>query len=331
MSLKLKNKRCTKTQKVHSMDTKLKWYQRICLELLWAFFLLLSYMPRFLRYYVLKPFIAIILILLGYRRKVIITNLTNSFPEKDTLEIKQICRRYYYVLAEVIVDTISLVGAGEDRKDKAVNWINHQELNAELDGKDWIAMGAHYGCWEYLPLWSRVQKCNTFMSVYHPLKSTVFDVFYQRIRLLSDNIALVPMRNTFAYYLRNRNKGKGIILGLLSDQSPYLHADSHWFKFMNQDTTFIDGAESIALKFKLPIYFANTTRLAPGRYVVHMDQIYDGKEEVPKHAITERYARKLEEMIHRCPELWMWSHRRWKHTPEEHAKYFSKDTTTDQQ
>lgn len=311
------------------MDTKLKWHQKIGLELLWAFSFLMGHTPRCFRYHMLKPFIAMIIILLGYRRKVIIENLTNSFPEKSAKEIKQICRRYYFFLAEVVVDTLSLVGASEKHKDKAVDWINSKEMNENLDGKDWIAVGAHYGCWEYLPLWSRKQKSNIFMSVYHPLRSPVFEVFYQRLRNVSDNIALVPMKSTFSYYLKNRNKGKGLILGLLSDQSPDLRADSHWFKFLNQTTAFIDGAEHIAKKFKLPIYFAYTTRLAPGRYKVRLDMLYDGMEEVEKNEITGRYAKKLENMIHECPELWMWSHRRWKFTPETQVEFFGAHTLSE--
>ena len=260
------------------MNTTLKWYQKACLESLWASLFLLSHTPRFFKYYMLKPFLASILILVGYRRKVITRNLTNSFPDKTPAEIKDLCRSNYLFLAEVIVDTISMVGASEERKRKAVNWTNRKEINDKLDGKDWIAIGAHYGCWEYLPLWSMMQKSNTFMSVYHPLKSIVFEYFYQRIRKVSDNIVQIPMRNAIPYYLKNRNKG--MILGLLSDQSPALYQNSHWYRFLNQDTVFIDGAEIIAMKYKLPIYFAHTTRLAPGRYNVRLVELYDGQEEV---------------------------------------------------
>ena len=45
------------------MDTKLKWHKRVILELLWGASLILSYTPRFFKYYMLKPFIASILIL----------------------------------------------------------------------------------------------------------------------------------------------------------------------------------------------------------------------------------------------------------------------------
>ena len=41
-----------------------------------------------------------------------------------------------------------------------------------------------------------------------------------------------------------------------------------------------------------------------------------GEEEVAEHEITERYVRRLESMIRERPELWMWSHRRWKHKRE---------------
>ena len=35
---------------------------------------------------------------------------------------------------------------------------------------------------------------------------------------------------------------------------------------------------------------------------------------------------RLEAMIRRRPELWLWSHNRWRHTPEKQAKRFGKST-----
>ena len=86
----------------------------------------------------------------------------------------------------------------------------------------------------------------------------------------------------------------------------------------------------MALKFKLPVYFAHSKRIAPGRYEIRFDEIYDGKEEVAPHEITERYVEKLESMIMECPELWMWSHRRWKQTPERQTLRFGKNTLQEQ-
>ena len=308
------------------MEKGLKWHQKVGLELLWFFSLITSYTPRFFKYYILKPIVAFILRISGYRYKVIKTNLRNSFPQKNEKEINKIARRYYSFLGEVVVDTINLVDAGEKRKDYVADWVNSKEMNEKLCGKDWIAVGAHYGCWEYMLLWSRQLQDSKLMGVYHPMESIVFEHFYRRLRNVSDKLLQVPMKQTILYFLRNRKSGYGTVMGLVADQSPTLRPDSHWFKFLNQDTAFHDGAEAMALKFKLPVYFAYSKRIAPGRYQIRFDEIYNGTEEVAPHDITERYVRKLENMILECPELWMWSHKRWKHTPEKQKLRFGKST-----
>lgn len=308
------------------MNTGLKWYKRIALELLWGASLILSYTPRFFKYYMLKPFIASFLILLQYRKKVIKSNLEKSFPEKDAKEIRGIILRNYLFLAEVMVDTINLVGANERRKDLVANWVNSKEMNRKLGGEDWIAMGAHYGCWEYMLLWSRQLEGSKLMGVYHPMSSEVFEHFYRRLRDVSDKLLQVPMKQTILHFLRNRKNGYGTVIGLVADQSPNLRPDSHWFDFLNQKTVFHDGGEAMALKLKLPVYFAYSKRTAPGRYDIRFDEIYDGKEEVEPYVITRRYIDKLENMIRECPEIWLWSHRRWAHTPERQEKRFGKST-----
>lgn len=308
------------------MEKGLKWHQKVGLELLWFFSLITSYTPRFFKYYILKPIVAFILRMSGYRYKVIKTNLRNSFPQKNEKEINKVARRYYSFLGEVVIDTINLVGASEKRKDYVADWVNSKEMNEKLCGKDWIAVGAHYGCWEYMLLWSRQLQDSKLMGVYHPMESIVFEHFYRRLRNVSDKLLQVPMKQTILYFLRNRKSGYGTVMGLVADQSPTLRPDSHWFKFLNQDTAFHDGAEAMALKFKLPVYFAYSKRIAPGRYQIRFDEIYNGTEEVAPHEITERYVRKLESMILECPELWMWSHKRWKHTPEKQKLRFGKST-----
>mgnify|MGYP000354730086 FL=1 len=81
----------------------------------------------------------------------------------------------------------------------------------------------------------------------------------------------------------------------------------------DRDTIFFDGGEKLALRCNLPVYFVRMERLQRGRYQMSFEPIYDGVEEVAEYEITERYVRRLEAMICEHPELWMWSHRRWKH------------------
>jgi KDO2-lipid IV(A) lauroyltransferase len=116
------------------------------------------------------------------------------------------------------------------------------------------------------------------------------------------------------------------VLGLISDQAPPLRADTEWFDFLNRKSTFIEGSERIAMRFKLPVYFLHIERVKAGLYRLRFDPLYDGTEEVEPMEITRRYARALESMIREHPELWLWSHNRWKHSPETQVRRFGKMT-----
>ena len=49
-------------------------------------------------------------------------------------------------------------------------------------------------------------------------------------------------------------------------------------------------------------------------------------EEVEPNEITRRYVVALESMIREHPELWLWSHKRWKHNPAKQLQRFGKMT-----
>lgn len=258
--------------------------------------------------------------LVRYRRKVILGNLERSFPELSHKEHLKLMHLNIRRLSEAIVGTISLAGAKPESKGGLIEWDNGEEHLQRTRGKDWIAMASHFGCWEYFLLWCWFDRESTFLGVYHPLKSKVFEQFYIRLRALAPNISLTPMHDTVRCYLRNRQSQSNTILGLIADQNPPLRPDSHWFNFLNQDTVFFDGAEKLALRFNLPVYFVNVRRISAGRFAVKLDQLYDGKEALEPNVLTERYVKALENMIRQRPELWMWSHKRWKHTREKQQK-----------
>lgn len=301
-------------------EKELSFGKRIALELLWGTCRVIHYMPRWFRYYLLKPFIYGLLRLLRYRRKIVNRNLALCFPEKSEKERKRIANRYYKSLAEVMVDTISLAGVGKKRASEIAIWTNREEHYARTKGKDWIAICAHYGCWEYYMLWCHVDPEVRFMGVYHPLRSSVFECFYRRLRNFAPTIDQVPMHETARFYLRNRGKSHGTCIGLISDQSPRLSVDTVWYDFFGQPTAFVEGGAHLATKFSIPIYFINVHRVAPGKYEFRFDELYDGKEEVDIQEITRRYARVLESMIRETPELWLWSHHRWRYNPERQKK-----------
>ncbi|WP_295938804.1 lysophospholipid acyltransferase family protein [uncultured Alistipes sp.] len=295
---------------------ELNFGQKILLETLWLGARLFAMLPYWFKYYVIENLLFFILYYcLRYRMKVVRTNLRNSFPEKSEEELRVIRRNFYRTLAEIFVDTVNMAHMTDEKARTIIGVKNLDEHYDATHGRDWIALSAHFGCWEYSSYWGLYDRSQMLVAVYHPLRSQVMEQLYQRLRKF-ENSMTVSMKDSLRFYLRNREHGvdgKNLVMGLIADQNPPRRPDSHWFRFLNQDTIFFEGGEKLALRCKLPVFFVRMERLQRGRYQMVFEQIYDGVEPVAEFEITERYVRKLEAMIREHPELWMWSHRRWKH------------------
>lgn len=299
------------------METpKLNLFQRLWLEILWGGMRLFAMLPYWFKYYIVENGLFFLLCyVLRYRRQVVRENLRNSFPEKSDRELRTIRHRFYRTLAEIFVDTVNLAHKSTARAREMLSIEGFDEQAQRVQGRDWIAMLAHFGCWEYCSYWGLFEPSQMVVAVYHPLRSPVMECLYQRLRN-SSYATTVAMNDCVRFYLRHRGTGiggKNMALGLIADQNPPKRPNSHWFRFLNQDTIFFDGGEKLARRFRLPVYFVRMERLQRGRYRMSFDLLYDGTEEVAENEITERYVRALEQMIRQRPELWMWSHRRWKH------------------
>ena len=157
--------------------------------------------------------------------------------------------------------------------------------------------------------------------MYKTLHNRVMDMLYRSIRSRM-GMEPVPMSVILRHVVRDRQQGIRMGIGLIADQAPpWFHRD-YWYDFLGQPTSFYDGLENMALRFGMPVYFVHIDKIRRAHYTARFELIYDGQERVAPHEITKRYAAKLEAMIRQRPELWLWSHRRWKHkpTPEELEK-----------
>lgn len=295
-------------------NQKLTFAQRTAVAVLWALCRGFALLPHFVRHYIFGyPIYLLLCYIIRYRRKVMMTNLHNSFPEKSEKELCRICRGAYRNLTEQIVNMLSQSGVSDEELQRRMVFPSPEAAQAAVVGQSAVFMTAHYGPWESGSVVSLAFKEHTFVAVYHELESVVFDELFKRIRQHT-NVELVSMKRLMRYFIDNRN-GRPMILGLISDQNPTIRPNFHWHKFLHQWTAFYNGAEVLALKYGLPVYYFSPRRVRTGYYEGHFTCLYDGKEQVEDNVIIERYARILEEDIIQHPEMWMWTHRRWKHTP----------------
>jgi len=89
---------------------------------------------------------------------------------------------------------------------------------------------------------------------------------------------------------------------------------AYWVQFLNRETAFLHGMEKHARLNNLPVIYADIQRIKRGYYVIEFSVLTQQPLELEEGVLTEMYARKLESIILKKPENWLWSHRRWKHS-----------------
>ena len=89
--------------------------------------------------------------IIRYRRKVVGRNLSTSFPEKSSAEIKTIERQFYHWLCDYAVETIKLLHVSDDELLRHLEFRGCDEVEKYMDkGLSVAWMLGHYCNWEYL-------------------------------------------------------------------------------------------------------------------------------------------------------------------------------------
>ncbi len=195
---------------------------------------------------------------------------------------------------------------------KRITFSNIEAIKgAEEKDQDVIAIMAHYGNWEYMPSINLHFKAQGF-SVYRPLKSKGFDQYMLELRSRFGT-RNVTMKNTLRKVVELRKSRTRFVLGLIADQSPARQEIQYWTNFLTQTTPILMGPEKIAKLTNGKVVFLKLSKPKRGHY--HVDVIEFPKKiaETVENEITEWHVRLLEECIKERPELWLWSHKRWKY------------------
>lgn len=252
-----------------------------------------------------------------YRVKIVKKNIYDSFPEKSDKEKNKIIKDFYLHFADYFVETIKLLHISDSHMRHHMVFKNMDIVDKRLDqGRSAIIYAGHYANWEYLPsitLWTRhdIEDC-VFAQIYRPLRNKWFDTFFLKLRSRFNSQSFA-MRNSLRDLIRLRQNGKQSITGFISDQHPRGNDSNHVIRFLNHDTAFITGSETLARKLDFDTFYFDIEKVKRGYYTVTIRQIALNPGEVKPMTITNTYASMLETSIRRNPSLWLWTHNRWKH------------------
>ena len=247
----------------------------------------------------------------GYRRKVVLTNLRNSFPEKSEEGIQRIRRRFEQWFCDLTLETIKTLTISPTAVRRRVDFEGVELLRpyAEQGQSVVLALG-HFGNWELAGARDSAEPgLPQLYVIYHPLQNKRFDRLVHHMRT-RHGTRLYTMRETSKSMLRDRHLNTAT--AFIADQTPAPER-AHWMTFLNQDTPVFQGTESLSRKLGYPVVYISITRPGRGHYHLQVETLVADPRSTDEGEITEIHTRRLEQDIINYPDLWLWTHRRWKH------------------
>jgi len=244
-----------------------------------------------------------------YRREVVMGNLKQAFPEKSEEERIRIAKKFYRNFTDNFIETIKLISATPAWLEK--HFIADFTIPNQVyaTGRKAQLLVGHNFNWEMALMRLPVGAKHKVLIVYLKLSSPLFERLIYKVRTRTGAFLLpaTEMREAIAPH---RNSQYMIVLG--ADQNPGDPENAYWFPFLNKDTPFVKGPEKAARKENIPIIFSKFTQRKRGYYEMHFELGIENPVELPEGEVTKRYVDYLEKFIKETPEMWLWSHRRWK-------------------
>lgn len=254
--------------------------------------------------------------IIRYRRKLAYKNIRLSFPEKSKDEIDDIERRFYHHLSDVIVEIIWSYRATDEEMCERMQFENVADMEHWAQEKQGVFfMLGHFGNWEWT---ADIQKRYTnpdmqHYNVYRRLKNKSADQTMLELReKRSGKGSCIEKNNILRHLITIRKTGKPFSLGLISDQKVQPQNAYYWTDFFHRNTSFLGGGEVLATKFDWAVTYVHIRQAERGKYIARVDLIEDSPKQASQYSITEKFARALENNIQEQPELWLWTHNRWK-------------------
>lgn len=283
----------------------------------YVFVMMVSVMPFKVLYWFSNFSSFIMLRVTGYREQVVLSNLRKAFPQKAEAEIQRICRAFYRNLTDNFVESFKTFTIRNSTVIKRHKIINPELLDKLMEQHHGI-IGAtgHYGNWEWGSLSGSLQCKKDFVAFYKPVRNKYLDKILRNSRSKCGT-ELESVYNTAKTFAKYENKDRVFLL--VGDQSPTEGKQleqAYWTSFLGRKTAFLYGIEKYARKYNYPVIYIDIQRVKRGFYELELTVIVEDPSKCKEGEITELYKNKLEEVICKKPENWLWSHKRWKHTKD---------------
>ncbi len=253
---------------------------------------------------------------LRIRRKVVMDNLSSSFPEKSKKELLGIAKRAYQNFAKTTFEYMRFPILDKETVSSLVHIENPEHFDEILRiGKGGVLVAGHFGNWELMGAALALMDYPMSFLVGEQHNKLVDDMMNHYRELMT--IRIIHMGMAVRGVIKAlRNNG---FVALLSDQDA--GREGVFVDFLGRKSSVHQGPAVFALKTGAPILYGSAIRLPNGRHRVesHILTFDHLKGLTPENIreVTQAYTHLLEEAVRAHPDHWFWMHRRWKTRPPE--------------
>ncbi|MBX7166382.1 MAG: lysophospholipid acyltransferase family protein [Pirellulales bacterium] len=262
---------------------------------------------------VARPLAWILSDVLRVRRRVVLENLTQAFPEYSDAQRRLLARAMWEHLL-LLVGEVALL----PRKVHDINWrefltlSNHRALtHILLSRRPVIIVTGHFGNFEAAGYLLGILGF-TSHTVARKLDNPYLDRFVNTFRRRTGQ-KIVAKKGGYEELIAAIDAGGAV--SLLADQ----HAGQKgcWVDFFGRPASAHKAIALLALEHEAPVAVASTRRLdRPMRFCMRLEGLADPTRGDAHLAgvqeLTQWYTRHIETMIRREPGQYWWLHRRWK-------------------
>lgn len=237
------------------------------------------------------------------------------FPEKDENWRLKITKGVYINIGIVLFETLYLPKLNKEKIEKFVEYKNYDLVTSGLEkGKGVFLLSAHLANWELLAyLYPKL--FNGRLNVIVKIQSN--SLVNRKVNELRENSGnqMIEIGSTLRKVFELIKKNE--IICFLMDQSA--NPDySIYAEFFGIKTTTFAGPFKIALKSGTELLFAYMYRNENYKYFfsterIDISDIKGGDTFENIQLLTERFNKRLENIIREHPDQWLWFHRRFKH------------------
>lgn len=280
--------------------------------LAWLLAAVIGALPRALRD-ALAHGVGRLVFALGIRRQVTLDNLAHAYPELPLAARRQLAKGAYVNMVRVVLEAFSSNTLDSEALARSVEVEGWEAVEQALAaGKGALVATAHFGSWELLGE-VLARRGVPLSAVVRPLKGGLNAVLMER--RTAAGMSLIPPRGAVPQSVKALHQGH--LVAMLVDQ--VLPSKKAVFvPFFGRLAATSPGFAFAALRSGAPLFVGMGAREG-ARLRLMMEGPIDfprtGALDEDVRALTAAVTARIEAVIRRYPDQWLWLHRRWKVAP----------------